>query len=88
MQLTLFITTFIALLAVIVYLCYRIYLDHKIFGATCATLDVFVERLEDLCVNTGDIAQALFNDSPDPDLDYDANDYIDAGFVDAEYSEN
>lgn len=82
MQVTLFISSLIAILAIAVYFVHRAYLDRKIYDDARESMDFIVEHLDGIEMEIGNVAQALICTDPDPDAD--APEYIDCDFAEAE----
>lgn len=82
MQVTLFISSLIAILAIAVYFVHRAYLDHKIFEGARESMDLIVEHLDGIEMEIGNVAQALICTDPDPDAG--TPDYIDCDFAEGE----
>ena len=82
MQVTLFISSLIAILAIAVYFVHRAYLDHKIFEDARESMKLIFEHLYCIEMEIGNVSQALICTDPDPDTG--APDYIDCDFAKGE----
>ena len=86
MQVTLFISSLIAILAIAVYFVHRAYLDRKIFEDARESMDLIVEHLDGIEMEIGNVAQSLICTDPDPDTG--APDYIDCDFAEEDDHED
>ena len=82
MQVTLFISSLIAVLAIAVYFVHRAYLDHKIFEDARESMDLIIEHLDGIEMEIGNVSQALICTDPDPAAG--TPDYIDCDFAEGE----
>ena len=82
MQVTLFISSLIAILAIAVYFVHRAYLDHKIFEDARDSMDLIIEHLDGIEMEIGNVSQALICTDSDPAAG--TPDYIDCDFAEGE----
>lgn len=86
MQVTLFVSSLIAILAIAVYFVHRAYLDRKIFEDARESMDLIVEHLDGIEMEIGNVAQSLICTDPDPDTG--SPDYIDCDFAEEDDHED